>query len=312
MNRLWKWLEVNSLQLQGLAAVAVLLATLAGVPYLTSIWLKPDLTIKIVADSPTVPPSLEKWISEATLMLKRLPDAPKGDIDPYRWLRGLQTTGPLDPIRRESWRLAEPSRLQVDVVNDADRLIQGVRLRLDRAYPVWGLKLGASFLTAAEVSVWQKGLSADNAGPTLILPELPPIPPKSAVTITAYGDVANAEVSATVPGASFKLVPTVRLEDKGPVSLILRPHWLPLLVGLAALAIIAGLAMFEHLILRHARRTIPYNLACSEAKMGRKESALALLQEAINAGYRNFQHMRSDPDLEELRENDTFKKLVGL
>ena len=311
MNRLWKWLEENSSQLQGLAAVAALLAALAAVPFLISKWLQPDLTIKTAADRPTVPPSLEEWIGEATLMLKTLPAAPEGDNDPYRSLRDLQATGPLDPIRRENWRLANPGRLQVDVVNDADRLVFGVRLRLDRAYPIWGLTLDASFLIADEVTVWQKGFSADNAGPTLVLPELPPIPPKSALTITAYGDVADAEVSATVPGASFKLVPTVRLEDKGPVSLILRPYWVPLFVGLAAMAIIVGLAMFEQRIWRRARRFVSYDLACGEAKMGRTESALALLQEVVDAGYRNFAHMRSDPDLRGLHENDTFKKLVG-
>lgn len=312
MKRLWKWLERNSSQLQGLAAVAAILAAIAAVPFLLSKWLQPEVTIKVTAESPTMPPDLEDWISEATLILRALPGPPDDAADPHRSLRKLQGTGPLDPIRVErSWGLFQPGRLRVDVANQADRVIPGIRLRLERAYPAWGVSLAATFLTADEVTVWQKASSVENAGPAMVLPELPPIPPRSAVTITAFGDVADADVSATVPGASFKIVPTVRVEDSGLIALILRPYWVPLAVLLAAMAVLAGLATFEKATWRRARRNVSYNLACSEAKAGRKEGALALLQEAVGAGYNNFQHMRNDPDLEGLRENDDFKKLIG-
>lgn len=312
MNRLWNWLERNSSQLQGLAAVAAILASLAAVPFLMSKWLQPEVTIKITAESPTMPPALEEWISEATRILKHLPRVPKDDPDPYQSLRKLQATGPLDPIRDGmSWRLSQPGRLRVEIANQADRVIPGVRLRLEHAYPVWGITLAATFLTAEEVTVWKKGLAAENAGPAMVLPELPPIPPRSAVVITAFGDVADVVVSAAVPGTSFKLIQTVRVEDKGPIALVLRPYWLPLPVGLVALAVLAGFAIFEKAIWRRARRYITYNLACEEAKAGRKEGAVALLQEAVDAGYSNLRHMQNDPDLQELREIDDFKKLVG-
>jgi hypothetical protein len=99
MTRLWKWLERNSTQLQGLAAVAAIVAALAAVPFLMWRWLQPELTITVSADSPTMPPALEEWISAATLEIKTLPRSSEGDPDPYRFLLGLQSTGPLDPIR---------------------------------------------------------------------------------------------------------------------------------------------------------------------------------------------------------------------
>lgn len=312
MTRLWIWLERNSSQLQGLAAVAGIIAALAAVPYLFSKWVRPELTIRVTADSPVMPPALEVWIKEAMLVLRTLPEAADSEnLDPYQDLRELQRSGPLAQTRGKSWSLSQPSRLRVEVANEADRVVQGIRLRLDRAYPAWGVTLGATFLTAAEVAGWESGMAAEMDGPTIVLPELPPLPPRSAVTVFAYGSVEDAVVSATVPGTSFKLIRTVPVEDRGLIAVILRPYWLPLVAWLVFLAIMAALSLFGNRVWRRARRSATYDLACSEAKAGRTESALALLQEAVAAGYGNFDHMRKDQDLEGLREMDAFKKLVG-
>jgi hypothetical protein len=183
---------------------------------------------------------------------------------------------------------------------------------MEYAYPEWGVTLAATFLTGEEISAWQNRVSDERSGPTIVLPELPPLPPRSAVTVLAYGDVSDAEVSATVPGASFKLIPTVRVEDSGLIALILRPEWMPFALGALGIVFLLAFAIFENVSYKRARRFVTYDLACNEAKAGREESALALLQEAVDAGYRNFQHMRSDPDLEGLRDNDAFKKLADM
>ena len=94
-------------------------------------------------------------------------------------------------------------------------------------------------------------------------------------------------------------------------SLLLRPHWLALALSLVAFAIIISVSIRDSLVSRRTRQHVAYNLARNEAKAGRSESAIALLQEAVAAGYRNFQHMQSDPDLERLRDIDDFKKLIS-
>ncbi len=58
--------------------------------------------------------------------------------------------------------------------------------------------------------------------------------------------------------------------------------------------------------------TVHYNLACSYALLGRKEEAFAELRKAIRLGYSDPGHMRSDPDLDGLRADPRFGKLLAL
>lgn len=53
-----------------------------------------------------------------------------------------------------------------------------------------------------------------------------------------------------------------------------------------------------------------YNLACARALMGRKEPALEALQHAVDAGYADLDHLESDPDLESLRGEEGYRRLV--
>ncbi len=57
--------------------------------------------------------------------------------------------------------------------------------------------------------------------------------------------------------------------------------------------------------------TVRYNLACSYALLGRKEEALEELKRAVRLGYADPEHMRSDPDLESLRGDDRFEKILA-
>jgi Flp pilus assembly protein TadD len=56
--------------------------------------------------------------------------------------------------------------------------------------------------------------------------------------------------------------------------------------------------------------TARYNLACSFALLGRVAEALDALETAVALGYRDPDHMRSDPDLERLRAEPRFRKLL--
>lgn len=53
-----------------------------------------------------------------------------------------------------------------------------------------------------------------------------------------------------------------------------------------------------------------YNLACSLALTQKTEEALEALGKSIQLGYRDFDYMRKDPDLQSLLSNPQFKKLT--
>ena len=60
-----------------------------------------------------------------------------------------------------------------------------------------------------------------------------------------------------------------------------------------------------------AKRVLPYNLACKEAKAGRNGIAIGFLAAAGSAGYKDIKHVREDPDLEALRGTAEFEKLTA-
>ena len=53
-----------------------------------------------------------------------------------------------------------------------------------------------------------------------------------------------------------------------------------------------------------------YNLACSQAQLGDSAGALGSLARAIETGFHDDAHIRSDADLESLRESPRFQELV--
>ena len=73
-----------------------------------------------------------------------------------------------------------------------------------------------------------------------------------------------------------------------------------------------GLRMDRRLVkLQPANATAHYNLACSLALSKRKAAALRSLRQAIDLGYRDFDWMQQDPDLEELKVHPAFNALLA-
>jgi pentatricopeptide repeat protein len=54
-----------------------------------------------------------------------------------------------------------------------------------------------------------------------------------------------------------------------------------------------------------------YNIACIYSKQGRLEDALHYLEEAMHHGFNNWDMMKSDPDLENVRGAAGYKKLIS-
>ena len=72
-----------------------------------------------------------------------------------------------------------------------------------------------------------------------------------------------------------------------------------------------GLKMDRRLVkLQPANATAHYNLACSLALSRRKSAALRSLRNAIDLGYRDFDWMQQDPDLEALKAHPEFLSLL--
>ena len=57
--------------------------------------------------------------------------------------------------------------------------------------------------------------------------------------------------------------------------------------------------------------TAHYNLACSLALSRRRADALRSLEQAIALGYRDYDWMQQDPDLEGLKDHPAFQKLLA-
>lgn len=73
-----------------------------------------------------------------------------------------------------------------------------------------------------------------------------------------------------------------------------------------------GLKMDRKLVrLQPANPTAHYNLACSLALSRRKADALRTLRQAVQLGYRDFDWMEQDPDLDPLKAHPEFVALLA-
>ncbi|MFH0965599.1 MAG: hypothetical protein V2A58_16505 [Planctomycetota bacterium] len=72
-----------------------------------------------------------------------------------------------------------------------------------------------------------------------------------------------------------------------------------------------GLALDRRLVrLLPADPVVRYNLACSCALTAQPDSAFEALERAFELGYRDWQHMEKDRDLESIRRDNRYGALV--
>jgi len=319
VNRFWKWLGENSNQLGALAALVAIVATVAVLPIWIGRKLSPEVEVVVRQQAAVMPEDLEAWTSSLAFELVTLPNPSEGEADRFERFRELAITGPLSlppetALRSDS--VYSPELLEIEVSNHADRTIPGVRLRVDNTALTWGVTLSAEFLTSAEIRTWEAQVSDESRSDTLVLPELPPLPPESTVSIVGFGRARNARVSGTVPNASIGIIEIIEVEDRGLIAFVRQPPlWFPLLLGgtLALLTLLGGLFLrwFNHLVYDRTRRDTTYNLACSEALAGRTDSSLALLREALDVGFSDDSLLRTDQDLDSIRDTTEFKVLYA-
>ena len=58
-------------------------------------------------------------------------------------------------------------------------------------------------------------------------------------------------------------------------------------------------------------KLVRYNLACSYALTGQKDKAISSLNKAIDLGYRDLEHLRSDHDLDALKTDPRFQSILA-
>jgi len=56
--------------------------------------------------------------------------------------------------------------------------------------------------------------------------------------------------------------------------------------------------------------TFYYNLACSHSLLGQIDEAFGALERSIQLGYKNFDHLMKDSDLENLRRDIRFQRIL--
>ena len=72
-----------------------------------------------------------------------------------------------------------------------------------------------------------------------------------------------------------------------------------------------GLAVDEKLVaVRPTDPTAHYNLACRYALLKQRDKAISTLRKAVELGYRDFQFMQEDHDLDSIRKDPRFRKLI--
>lgn len=73
-----------------------------------------------------------------------------------------------------------------------------------------------------------------------------------------------------------------------------------------------SVALYDEAIAKGARDSETfYNAACSNALLGNKDKAFSLLEQATKSGWRNTTHLQKDADLEALRADPRWQKIVA-
>lgn len=316
--KLWRWLAQNSSALQGAAAVLVLISAFVAAPAVIWRSLKPDLVIEVDPDQGTVPPELLEWVRDVqSELVEALEDLPKVKKESWQKLRDLTASMSNERLAALYGVGDTIARLRLEVRNQTDRVISGVRISLDHIYRIWSISAKGTFLTNEETQNFIGKVKPARSTSRLVLPELPPLPPRSSLEVILYGSVENADVEVSAQGATTKVERIVEVENTWLVDWYMNPYKaFPLFLFLFLalwLAVFPAERIWKRVLTRVVRKATPgiiYNLACKEALANRGDQAMLFLRKAFDEGYKDKVHAKNDPDLTILRGRDDFKDLV--
>jgi hypothetical protein len=214
MGNAWQWMGRNTKQLQGAAAVAIILGALAALPSFLSRIFRTDLQVRVARHKSTVPQDLLSWSQSAGYQFVAAAAKAEAkaltDTDEWKKLSGSPVR---EKLRDGLFQGEGISLLEVEIQNQSDHTVSGVRARADGVGETWGATLSGTFLTPDEVAAFQNKIVPTGYS-TLVLPELPSLPPGGVLNIRLYvSDAAFAKPAIAVQNASVKMVESVEVDD---------------------------------------------------------------------------------------------------
>ena len=75
-----------------------------------------------------------------------------------------------------------------------------------------------------------------------------------------------------------------------------------------------AIKIFKEIYEKHPKESLgatsAYNIACGYSLLNKKDDALDWLEKSIEAGFAKFDHMENDTDLDNIRDDKRYKKLL--
>lgn len=313
LNRILAWFKIHSSALKGMAAAVVILSALILlIPHITKT-MRPDILVRINVNKDTLPNDLSEWLQDLSRFIEwnRYSLKEMNESNPK-----LYAIFENSVFKKYNVYNRKFDKLQIEFTNQTNNAISGIRLKFEIIYSFWGAKVTGTFLRANDIQVFEAEILKGFNNSSIILPELPTLPPSSMLQIEIYGNIGPIKPIMTAIDHSFSIIEMTEVQKGFLIELYKNPY-------VAILLIIAGILILLLILIpvstniinnkiNNKIKNIFYNTACKEAIKGNSDDAMVLLNQAVRAGYSDRDHALNDNDLECLREREDFKELFAL
>ena len=349
MTSIRKWLSDNSAALTGAAAFVAIVSLIPTALSSVTKFFVPDVTMRYNVDTSTIPPDLSNLFSrllwnkgqiqylqsvDLDRMIHRLSvlldqrsavssNKPEPDLNGlYRVLELLQALAemkrnlPTETIERLIANDHAFSKMTLAISNNTKEVVSGIKIRIADVQNFWGSNVNGRFLRPAEVEELRVRILEGYRDQTIILPEIDDLPPDSSIEFELYGGFWSFSTpEITTAGQSHITRKVIEMEEPWWSGMLSNPFYIIALIygtvfgGLLIIAV--ARVIIRRRVLLRASGSIFYDAACKVSLNGKLDEAMVLLDQAVEHGYANRQHMTQDDDLEALRQRPDFKALLS-
>lgn len=300
------WFNGNSVALQGVAALVLIISAIYGAWVFSSKFFSPTITVRTNVDQSTLPKDLEVFAEDvASLLYRKAPEILEFENNEQA-IEVLQN--PVVQKIRDSYFSMD--KATIEITNNSKNTVTGVRLRIENVLNAWGVEIDGTFLDATEAEEFRKKIDDMNLGNTVVLPELPSLQPNSSVFVFVYGSLGVIKPTLTSNGHRHKQINVVEVDEGYLIRLYNEPSLILILLPLLSLVVILLFEVSQR-VFKESKKKLLYDIGCKLAKDGYADEAIVLLNEAKKSGYSNTQHALQNEDLKSLQDRDDFKELFG-